>query len=192
MGHARISLAKAIEIGAALDAWKERLGHGNWMPWFQSHIKFTLRTADRYRQLYAKRDELKFDNVSNMAEAFRLLSGDKQDPTLVSTVRRREKRYSYHPLCQMLPRLDANETSAFIEDIRKNGLLHPITLFQGQILDGKLRYEACLLTGVEPEFYELPIHEDPVAYFLSLNVYRSSVFKLERQEILDKANKLRL
>src|SRR5258705_12021274 len=57
MDHARISLAKAIEIGAALHAWKEKLGHGKWMPWFKANIKFTLKTADRYRLLYEGRSE---------------------------------------------------------------------------------------------------------------------------------------
>jgi hypothetical protein len=79
MDHARISLAKAIQIGEALQAWKERLGHGNWMPWFKANIRFSLKTADRYRLLYARRDELKFDNVTNLADAFRFLSGEHQN-----------------------------------------------------------------------------------------------------------------
>src|ERR1700738_5304698 len=81
------------------------------------------------------RDELKFDNVSNMTEAFRLLSGGNEEPTLISTVRRREKRYSYHPICNVFPRMPTNEFHAFVEDIRENGLSHPITLYKGQILD---------------------------------------------------------
>jgi hypothetical protein len=50
------------------------------MEWFKANIKFTLKTADRYRLLYERRMELKFDSVSNMAEAFRLLSGSPEKP----------------------------------------------------------------------------------------------------------------
>jgi Protein of unknown function (DUF3102) len=74
IGHARISLAKAIEIGGALDEWKEKLGHGNWLQWLKANIKFKPRTAERYRLLYVNRDKLKCDTMSNMTEAFNLSS----------------------------------------------------------------------------------------------------------------------
>jgi Protein of unknown function (DUF3102) len=180
MDHARISLAKAIEIGGALQAWKARLGHGNWMPWFMANIKFTLRTADRYRLLYARRDELKFDTVSNMSEAFRILSNND-----------RERRIPYHPICNCFPKMTGNDFNSLVQSIKELGLLIPITLYQGQILDGKLRYEACLIAGVEPKFQDLPPDKDPPIYAISANLIRSDWSEADRRTAIIKANELR-
>ncbi len=44
------------------------------------------------------------------------------------------------------------EYAAFAADIKKNGLLEPIWLRDGQILDGRHRMRACLEAGIEPRF----------------------------------------
>jgi hypothetical protein len=50
-------------------------------------------------------------------------------------------------------------------------LRHPITTYEGKILDGKLRYEACLAAGVEPTFKEYK-GNDPEGLVISANVMR--------------------
>jgi ParB-like chromosome segregation protein Spo0J len=52
------------------------------------------------------------------------------------------KTYTFHPLSNMFPRMSDEEFKALIEDIRTNGLRQPIVLYQGQILDGRHRYDA--------------------------------------------------
>jgi ParB family chromosome partitioning protein len=51
-----------------------------------------------------------------------------------------------------LPWMTEEELTALADDIKTNGLLQPITLFEGKILDGKCRYQACIMAGVQPTF----------------------------------------
>jgi hypothetical protein len=76
-----------------------------------------------------------------------------------------------HPLCTLFPRLDAAEFDALADDIAANGLMNPIVLLDGMILDGGNRYEACMAAGVEPRFVEFS-GSSPVAFVLSANLHR--------------------
>lgn len=49
---------RAIEMGKLLCGVKDKLPHGEFGAWVQSHCGFTDRTARRYIQLYWHRDEL--------------------------------------------------------------------------------------------------------------------------------------
>ena len=77
-----------------------------------------------------------------------------------------------HPLADRFPMLPADELQRLAEDIRENGLQHPVIVDdQGRILDGRNRAAACRLIGVDPdvEAYE---GDDPAAFVLSQNVAR--------------------
>jgi len=50
-------------------------------------------------------------------------------------------------------------------------LLEPIVAYEGMVLDGRHRYQACVETGVEPRFREYD-GDDPVGYVVSSNVHR--------------------
>ena len=77
----------------------------------------------------------------------------------------------FHPLCAMFPRMGEAEFAALRDDIKSNGLLTPITLYEGMILDGGNRYRACLDAGVEPRFDNFD-GSDVVAFVLSSNFHR--------------------
>lgn len=79
--------------------------------------------------------------------------------------------YPIHPACALWPRPSDEEVLAIADDIKANGLLNPIWLFEGAILDGKTRYEACGVAGVEPRF-ETYIGKDPVGFTVSQNKSR--------------------
>jgi hypothetical protein len=79
----------------------------------------------------------------------------------------------YHPAANLFPLLEVEspEFGELVRDIREHGLLQPIVLHEGLILDGRNRYRACQHAGVEPRFEEWS-GESPTAYVLSLNVHR--------------------
>jgi|SRR5215471_5739483 len=79
----------------------------------------------------------------------------------------------FHPAADLFPLLDESSDSfaELVEDIRDNGLLQPILICNGQILDGRNRLRACQVAGVEPR-YETWAGEDPYHRVISLNLHR--------------------
>ena len=65
------------------------------------------------------------------------------------------------------------------DDIRLRGLLTPIVLLGGRILDGRCRHAACILAGVEPAFTEYA-GTDPLADVLSWNIHRRHMSESQR------------
>jgi hypothetical protein len=54
-----------------------------------------------------------------------------------------------HPLCQIFPALSQEELLALANDLKLHGQQQPVTVFEGQILDGRNRYEAAKLAGIK-------------------------------------------
>ena len=77
----------------------------------------------------------------------------------------------FHLIADLFPLLQGAEFDAFKDDIATHGLKHPITLYDGKILDGRNRYRACLDAGIEPRF-EKYSGDDPVTYAASMNLSR--------------------
>jgi hypothetical protein len=59
-----------------------------------------------------------------------------------------------HPVCDLFPLMDKAALAGLAADIRANGLLHPIAVHEGQLVDGRNRLLACREAGVEPRFAE--------------------------------------
>jgi ParB-like chromosome segregation protein Spo0J len=61
--------------------------------------------------------------------------------------------YQYHQACLTLPKMDAEEFAALRGSIRRGfDKQHPVVLFDGKVLDGRHRIEACKLEGIDPVF----------------------------------------
>ena len=103
------------------------------------------------------------------------------------------KPYDFHELCCIFPRCSDEELQLLVSDIRENGLQNPIVLFEGKILDGRNRYLACEILGIEPRYVEFEGTE-PMSFVISHNLCRrhlsesqramvaASVLELRRQE----------
>lgn len=89
-----------------------------------------------------------------------------------------------HPVAALFPMLAEDELRELAEDIRQRGLLQPIVLApDGSILDGRNRYAACQLAGVEPQYatYE---GDDPDGYALAVNIARRHLSKGQKAMII--------
>lgn len=83
-----------------------------------------------------------------------------------------------HPAAAVFPMLSDDELSELAEDIRANGLHHPLVRdSEGRLVDGRNRNVACGMAGVEPSFITLPPETDVLAYILSENVRRRHMSK---------------
>lgn len=84
-----------------------------------------------------------------------------------------------HPLSAAFPSMPAIEQDELTEDIERNGLIEPIMLYQGMVLDGWHRYQSCCMLEIEPAFTEYA-GSDPVAYVISRNIHRRSLTGSQR------------
>ncbi len=88
----------------------------------------------------------------------------------------------------LFPDMEPEEYEKLKEDIKEHGLLEPIVVKDGEIIDGKHRYKACLELGIEPKFAELPDGMSPLEYVIAKNLHRRHLTKDQRaviaQEIL--------
>lgn len=91
-----------------------------------------------------------------------------------------------HPICLLLPDMDADQFASLKDDIEKHGLIRPILLFEGKILDGRHRARACDELGVDAQF-ENWSGDDPVSFVLSENLYRRHLSASQRALIAAQA-----
>jgi hypothetical protein len=83
--------------------------------------------------------------------------------------------YGIHPLATLMPDLSPEDRELLLKDIRAVGLLEPITLYEGKILDGRSRYSICKAIQYpfkDTDFVSLPAGVDPIAFVFSKNIAR--------------------
>jgi ParB-like chromosome segregation protein Spo0J len=87
--------------------------------------------------------------------------------------------FTVHHLATLVPEMLPDEYRALVADVRAHGLLEPIVLFQGQVLDGRHRYRACLETGTESRFKPFE-GDDPLGFVVSANLQRRHLTSSQR------------
>ena len=62
--------------------------------------------------------------------------------------------YTSHEYANIFPMMSREEHAGLVDNMRAHGYQskHPITLYNGKILDGRNRYQAALDAGVDPQF----------------------------------------
>ena len=96
---------------------------------------------------------------------------------------------AFHELASIFPMPGADEISALANDIAKHGLLNSIMLFEGKILDGRVRYLACQQAGVEAKFEEFA-GPNALAYVISSNLHRRHLDESQRAMVAAKVANL--
>jgi ParB-like chromosome segregation protein Spo0J len=95
------------------------------------------------------------------------------------------KKYPAHALAKLFPPMETTAFKELVADIKRNGLLHPITLYQERVLDGVHRQDACFEADIEPR-YEKFFGDDPVSFVLSNNLARRHLSESQRAMIAAK------
>lgn len=96
-----------------------------------------------------------------------------------------------HEYADIFPMMAAEEIKSLADDIKKNGLLDPVVLHDGKILDGRNRHAACELAGVDPRFVDYG-GSDPLGYVLSHNLQRRHLTASQRAMIAETVATMRV
>lgn len=84
----------------------------------------------------------------------------------------------FHPIANLFPLMEGDEFLHFAEDIKTNGLRHPVLIdADGTILDGRNRYRACCLVGIEPRYETWGGEGDLASLIIGLNIRRRHLTK---------------
>ncbi len=75
--------------------------------------------------------------------------------------------------------MEASEFDSLKKNIAENGLVEPIVIYEGQILDGRNRWLACKEVCVTPHFQDYT-GDQPVSYVISKNLERRHLSKSQR------------
>jgi hypothetical protein len=98
--------------------------------------------------------------------------------------------YEFHPAANLFPLMSDEELDALGEDMLEHGQSEAIVLYKGTILDGRNRYRACILKGINPRFRE-ELPSDPYAFVASANLHRRHIDASQRAMIAAKLATLR-
>lgn len=96
----------------------------------------------------------------------------------------------FHEFANLFPMMPDAEIEDMALDIKANGLLHRITTYQGKILDGRNRWKACGIAGIEPNTIEYT-GADPLAFVVSGNLKRRNLTESQRAMIASRLATMR-
>jgi ParB-like chromosome segregation protein Spo0J len=96
----------------------------------------------------------------------------------------------FHPLTDIFPLMKEDSFADFVRQIEEHGIQHPITIYEGKVLDGRNRALACRQIGID-----CPVEEfkgaDPIAFVLNENLHRRHLAPQEKGLALVKAESFR-
>jgi hypothetical protein len=76
-----------------------------------------------------------------------------------------------HPLAAPFPLIEGEEYDELVNDLKKNGLLHPIVIFEDKVLDGRNRQRGCEDAEIDPHYMEYT-GNDPLGFVIAANLHR--------------------
>lgn len=83
--------------------------------------------------------------------------------------------YQQHPLSAAFPPMTPEEFQSLKDSVNENGVLNPITIYEGMVLDGWHRYQAALELGMECPEAGLEDWIDPKDFVLAQNKNRRHI-----------------
>jgi hypothetical protein len=93
-----------------------------------------------------------------------------------------------HPLANMFPMIEGSAFEELKRDIATQGILEPIRLYQGMILDGRNRYAAAKLVGHQFTLDDFVEWEGTLAeaeaWVISTNLHRRQLTTKQKQDLI--------
>ena len=89
------------------------------------------------------------------------------------------KKIHEHSLASIFPLMVGAPFEGFVADIQARGLIHPMILYEGKLLDGRNRERGCRAAGVAPRFVRY-IGDKPQDFVISLNLERRHLSTSQR------------
>lgn len=86
----------------------------------------------------------------------------------------------FHEVADIFPMMSPEEYESLKADIKQNGLLQPIWVYEDQIIDGRNRHNACIDLGIEPAFQKWNGQGSLVSFVVSLNLQRRHLNSSQR------------
>jgi|TARA_Y100000310_G_scaffold54029_1_gene49561 hypothetical protein len=77
-----------------------------------------------------------------------------------------------HKYADLFPMMSEEEFNRLKADIKENGLLEPIEIIDGKILDGRNRFKACSELGIKPNYITKDNETNLLQYVISKNLHR--------------------
>jgi len=98
--------------------------------------------------------------------------------------------YKSHPIANVFPMMSQRDYEELRCDIERNGLVNPIILYEGMILDGRNRAKACDDLEVVVNYDEYT-GDDPIGFVVSQNLCRRHLSESQRATIGEKIRTLK-
>lgn len=95
-----------------------------------------------------------------------------------------KQKYKSHPIADRLPEMTEDEFSVLKDSISRDGLLHPIILYDSKILDGRHRLRACEELRITPQFVQYSGTQPATLVFVN-NVARRQLTIPQKLRLLD-------
>ena len=120
----------------------------------------------------------RIDCLQLVSESPELHTPEQNTATELKPINNSPARPSPHPICLLIPSADDDELQDLTDDIRAHGLIAPIVLFEGMILDGRNRAAACERAGIAPRYVSFEGgREDALILVVSHNLKRRHLTK---------------
>ena len=145
---------------------------------------------DQRNRIIAQYDELEPDDPETLPGRRRLMLARNKVTARLSKIDEDERlgdtRYPAHAFADLFPLMPEARFKELCESIKKTGLLDPIVIHGGQMLDGRNRERACKAVGVEPRYVEFgSLGRDctPEEFILTRNLKRRDLTPDQRAAI---------
>ena len=97
--------------------------------------------------------------------------------------------YPFHPLAELFPLIEGEDFNGLVKDVAARGIINPIIMHQGKILDGRNRYRAAKEAKhqfTDRDFKELAGGLDAEAFVISANLQRRQLTTKQKREFIAK------